>query len=144
MTNERGLDSYRKNKIVAGSPGELMLMLYEESVRVCGVGAGKMEEGDLNEAFGLLLKGQRIVEELLTSLRDEVYPEMVANLRGLLRFAYSRMIEGNLTQDADCVREAEKVLSDLRDIWCVAVDKARSEAFDESEEDAPRGIELSA
>ena len=145
MRNTRGVDSYRKNKVLTGSPGDLMLMLYDEGIRVCALGRKFIDEKNYDEACLNLLKAQRIVEELMNSLKADVYPEMIANLRRLLEFAYSRLMEGNVAQDTALISEAEKVLTDLRDIWRIAIDNAKAEAYESAcAQTTPGNIELSA
>ncbi len=121
-----------------------MLMLYDGAIRFCREGADAMEKDDYDLSFASLTRSGLIIDELAKSMRDDVYPEMIANVRRLLGFAYTRIAEGNLAQEPALIDEAATVLNDLREMWGEAVQRSRSEASDESDDQLERRVELSA
>lgn len=64
-----------------------------------------------------LLKAQDIVAELLACLDVEKGGELAKALGRLYAYIHGRLVESNLRQDAEAAREAERLLSGLRDAW---------------------------
>ena len=45
----------------------------------------------------------------------------------LYNYAYDRLVEGNLDNNFDAIKEATDIITELRDAWAQAMKKAREE-----------------
>lgn len=125
---------YLKNQILNASKQELLLMLFDGAIRFAEQGKAKLQEKKLEESCQLLIRSQRIMIELVTSLDKDVLPgDLYTQLVRLYNFVYFRLIDANLKKDAQRIDEAVRILVHLRDTWSQAVEKDKKERFPEIE-----------
>ena len=53
--------------------------------------------------------------------------EISHQLLPLYNYAYDRLVEGNLDDNLDAIKEATDIITELRDAWAQAMKKAREE-----------------
>ncbi len=111
------LDAYRRQQIETASPVQLIVMLYDGAIRHCKGAELAIEQQDREQARHHLLKAQDIVAELLASLDMEKGGELAGSLAQLYGYIHGRLVEANVQQDPQAVREAGRLLSGLRDAW---------------------------
>ncbi len=92
-------------------------MLYEGAVRFGRQALSAMDKNDHETAFDALMRAQKIVLELSTSLKHEVAPELCAKLTGLYNYIYKQLVEATLSRDPARVREAVELLEYETETW---------------------------
>ena len=107
--------AYLDNKIKTATPAELTLMLYDGSIKFCNIAIMAIEENDNNKANTNIIKAQKIMLELRSSL-DQKY-EISKNLDLLYEYIYSELIEANMKKDKNVLDEVLESLRELRDTW---------------------------
>lgn len=107
--------AYLDNKIKTATPAELTLMLYDGSIKFCNIAIMAIEENDNSKANTNIIKAQKIVLELRSSL-DHKY-EISKNLDLLYEYIYSELIEANMKKDKNVLDEVLESLRELRDTW---------------------------
>lgn len=112
-----GPNPYLRTKIMTASPQELRLMLYEGSVRFCRAGLAALEKNDHEAAFDALMRAQKIVLELSTSLKHEVAPDLCNKLAALYNYIYKQLVEATLHRDPQLVQEALGLLEYETQTW---------------------------
>ncbi|MBF1704202.1 MAG: flagellar protein FliS, partial [Selenomonas sp.] len=60
--------------------------------------------------------------------------EISHQLLPLYNYAYDRLVEGNLDDNLDAIKEATDIITELRDAWAQAMKKAREEKGAQSAE----------
>ena len=115
-----GYAQYQQNQLLTASPAKLLLAAYDGAIRFCRIGAEKMREQRLDEQSANLNKALAIVCELMSTLREDVDPTLVARLKALYTYVIEKIAHANLNQDEDALNEAIKVLSQLRETWAEA------------------------
>ncbi len=107
--------TYQNNKILTASPAELTLMLYEGAIKFCNLASIALEKKDFEKANINIIKAERIIMELRTTL-DFKYP--VANeFNTVYDYIYRRLIEANLHKDSEILEEALQYTREMRDTW---------------------------
>ena len=106
---------YQGIKINTASPAELTLMLYEGAIKFCNKALYGMEQNDIEKINENLLKAQRIITELRTTL-DHKY-EVAKEFELVYDYIYRRLIEANIKKDADILEEALDYIRQMRDTW---------------------------
>lgn len=120
---------YLESRVLTASKEELLLMLLDGAVRFVEAARQKLEDRKLDDFCNSLIRAQRIVSELMTTLRKDVIGEEIYNnLMGLYSFVYRRLVEANLQRDTGMLDEGLKILRLVRDMWREAVEKYRTEA----------------
>lgn len=115
-------------QVLTAPKEQLLLMLIDGAVRFTEQAKARLAEDDF-EGFGnALVRSQRIMIELICSLKKELIGEELYNsLVGLYHFVYTRLVDANLKRDEALIDEALKIQHMLRNLWHEAVEKDRQE-----------------
>lgn len=114
---------YRQNQVALAAPGKLLLMLYNGALTNLKMARAGIEGKNLEQANSRLVKAQDIVYELMLSLDLERGEEIAAGLQALYGYIGRRLAEANAKKDTVIIKEAEDMLSELRDSWSAALAK---------------------
>jgi flagellar protein FliS len=108
--------SYLRNSIETATPLMLIIMLYDEAIKMCALASqdiGINKESVHNK----LIKAQKIVTELTVSLNMEAGGEVAENLKSIYIYLHMRLVEANIENDKEKVNEVHRILKDLREAW---------------------------
>lgn len=128
MTNPAA-EAYKRQQIMTATPEALTLMLYNGCLRFLSEGIKALEEKKYEEANTALQKAQKIINEFRMTLKMEY--EISKQLLPLYNYCYDRIFIGNLKSDLAPIREAQTIMTELRDAWAQAMKKARMERGEE-------------
>lgn len=128
MTNPAA-EAYKRQQIMTATPEALTLMLYNGCLRFLSEGLKALEEKKYEEANTALQKAQKIINEFRMTLKMEY--EISKQLVPLYNYCYDRIFIGNLKSDLAPIREAQTIMTELRDAWAQAMKKARMERGEE-------------
>jgi flagellar protein FliS len=126
---------YQRAQVETASPTRLIIMLYEGAIRFCQLALDAMVKQDLPVQHENLLKAQRIVAELLSSLNREKGGEVAENLARLYTHMLEQLVVANLHDEPEAVKTVQSMLRDLRASW---VEVERLTGKGESEETGNR------
>lgn len=115
--NSKTANPYLKTQIMTASPEELRLMLYEGAIRFGVQAREALAAGQIETAYNCLMRTQKIVLELSTSLNHQLEPELCAKLSALYTYIYRRLVEANLQHDIKPVEEAIQLLEYEKETW---------------------------
>lgn len=121
--NPGGPNPYLRTKILTASPQELRLMLYDGAIKFSRQAADALTAEDYETAYGALMRAQKIVLELSSSLNHEVAPELCSKLSGLYTFIYKKLVEANFQRKIEPVQDALKILEYERETWQLLIEK---------------------
>jgi flagellar protein FliS len=121
-----GVQRYKSVQVKTSTPGELLMMLYDGCFRFLNEAVVALEAGDRVKSGERLDRAYAIVSEFSTSLKHEAYPELCKNLEGVYVFCLSHIVQANIQQDAEMVREVIRILDPLRDAFREAVRQVHS------------------
>lgn len=107
--------TYQNNSVNTSTPGELTLMLYNGCLKFIEQAKRALEEGQLEAKNTAIQKAQAIISELMLTL-DQSVP-VSKNMLILYEFANSRLIDGNIKNDAALFEEASGIIMEFRDTW---------------------------
>ena len=118
-------EAYKKQQIMTATPEALTLMLYNGCLKFIKEGADALTEKNYEAANTSLQKAQNIISEFRVTLTMDY--EISHQLLPLYNYAYDRLVEGNLDDNLDAIKEATDIITELRDAWAQAMKKAREE-----------------
>src|SRR5437870_2747704 len=113
---------YRQTQAETASPIQLVVMLYDGAIRFLSVAREKMDLGDLEVRHNHILKAQRILGELLSTLDTKQGGEVAANLQRLYTYMIEQLVEANLNDKKEPIDLVIRMLRELRESW-VELDK---------------------
>ena len=140
---------YLRTKVMTASPEELQLMLYDGAIRFASQAREQMVQKEIEKAYHLLLKAQRIIMEMNAGLQHEVNPDLCGRLASLYNFIHRKLVEANLTRETEAIDDALQILTYERDTWQLLLEKVKAElaaeeAADSADENAPAAPSASA
>ena len=118
---------YLKTQILTASPEELRLMLYEGALKFCRQAQQQLEVKNYEESYNCLMRAQKIVLELSTSLDHRAAPELCKKLSGLYTYIYKLLVDANMTRAAKPVDEAVRLLEFEKDTWQMLIRRLGNE-----------------
>ncbi len=107
--------AYQDSKILTASPAELTLMLYEGAIKFGNLARMAIEKKDYSKANANIIKAERIITELRTTLKHEY--SVAKSFEEVYEYIYSRLIEANIKKDTQVLEEAIGYIREMRDTW---------------------------
>ena len=121
MSYQRPWNSYRQITTQTASPGQLVLMLYDGSIRFLEKSLSGFEMDDpieFNQTINNnIIRAQTIIGELNSTLNMEQGGELAYTLRRLYGYMDDRLMESNLRKSPEGIRDTIRRLTILRDAW---------------------------
>ena len=106
------LNKYREMEIQTSSPQQLILLLYDEAIKCLKKAKIKVEDEDMEETNQLLLKTEKIIGELMSSLNLEV-GKVATGWFSLYEYMHWRLIQANLERKSELIQEVLLLLQPL-------------------------------
>jgi flagellar secretion chaperone FliS len=107
--------AYKQNALNTASPGELTLMLYNGCLKFIHQADKAMVEQDVERRNMYLTKAQNIIRELMVTLKAE--DEVGKNMYRMYEFILSKLIDANVKNDQQALKDAEGFVVEFRDTW---------------------------
>ncbi|MFK3935998.1 flagellar export chaperone FliS [Alkalihalobacillus sp. NPDC078783] len=107
--------AYKQNALNTASPGELTLMLYNGCLKFIHQADKAMVEQDVERRNLYLTKAQNIIRELMVTLKAE--DEVGKNMYRMYEFILSKLIDANVKNDQQALKDAEGFVVEFRDTW---------------------------
>lgn len=122
------VNTYKNNQIQTATREQILIMLYEGAIRFLNLAKiGLTEEQSVEKFHNNLIKTQRILMELMSTLDLQIGGEMARNLYRLYEYFHYRLVQANLKKDVSMVDEVQNHLRELKDTWEKAIAQAKQE-----------------
>jgi flagellar protein FliS len=108
--------AYRRGTVLAATPAQLVVLLYDGARRFLRQAAIAMHDGEVERAHNTLRRGERIVRHLDGTL-DFEQGELPQRLHAVYLFCLAQLNAARLSQDPAKVEEVSELLGELRDAW---------------------------
>ena len=130
----KSANEYLRTKIFTASPEELRMMLYEGAIKYCRQAKQAISVEEIERSYDCLMRVQKIVMELSTSLKHEVAPELCEKLSALYTYMYRRLIDANLEKQVQPIDEVLKLLEYQKETWHMLMEKTAAESMDDAKQ----------
>lgn len=130
-------NAYLKTKVLTATPEELRLMLLDGGIKFARQGRDGIARKDFEASFTGLSQSRDIVMELITTVRDEIDPELAAKVRSIYTFIYTLLVEGSFEKDVAKVDKAIELLEFERETWAMLMQKLAEERRGQGLPDRP-------
>jgi flagellar protein FliS len=111
--------AYRRGEVLAATPGQLVVLLYDGARRFLRQASMAMRAGEVERAHKTLRRGEMIIGHLDTTL-DFEQGDVADRLHAIYTFCLSHLSDARMGQDATKVDEVSQLLGELRDAWAQA------------------------
>lgn len=112
----RGHQVYANNAVSTKSQGQLIIMLYDGAIKFIERAEEGIATHQIQEAHVNIIKAQKIVNELMVTLRVDT-GEVAQQLLTLYQYMYQQLVQANIKKDAKLLGEVKELLIGLRDAW---------------------------
>jgi len=109
--------TYQAQAVLSASPGRLVLMLYDGTLRFLGHARDALQSPESTPRRIEIIKAQNILVELQATLNHEAGGDHSANLDRLYDYYMRRLLEANIKKIVEPVIEVEALVRQLRDGW---------------------------
>jgi len=124
---------YQKTQVTTASREKVLLMLYEGAIRFTKQAHAAMLAKKIAEKGKYISKATAILSELMATLDFKVGGQLAADLENLYVFMIDKLIEGNITNNPDCLVQVEKLLMTLFTAWKDVVENPRPDGVPSKE-----------
>src|SRR5580693_6852943 len=114
--------AYRQGAVLAATPGELVVMLYDGARRFLRQASIAMREGEIERAHNTLRRAELIVAHL-DGILDFEQGQVAHNLHSIYRFCLAHLNSARLSQDPTKLEEVSDLLGELREAWAQVADE---------------------
>jgi len=121
--NQSGPNPYLRTKILTASPEELRLMLYDGALKFARQARTAIENGKVEEGYNAVMRTQKIVLELSSSLNHQVDAKLCEKLSALYTYIYRLLVDAHMDRVPAKIDEAVKLLEYERETWVMLMRK---------------------
>lgn len=125
--NQANLAMYRNTEVNTANRLKLLIMLYEGTLRFGQRAEEALAAGNLAEKGVMISKMLAIVSELRSTLDHGKAPEVAGNLDRLYEFIHEKLVQANIRNDVQLLRDAMRVLRILHSAWVEVSRKPQAE-----------------
>ncbi|MCW5933023.1 MAG: flagellar export chaperone FliS [Fimbriimonadia bacterium] len=108
---------YLETAVETAHPTRLIVMLYDGAIRFLCQAEEAMLIPDYEKQNHFIVKAQRIVAELMSSLNLQEGGEVAENLLQIYAYLYNQLVEANLNDQRETLEHVRHLLSELREAW---------------------------
>ncbi len=120
------MNQYQNNQILSASPEQILIMLYDGSIRFCRQAIHAMDAGQQTVQAEKISRAMAIICEFSNTLNHEVGGEVATDLDALYSFMTRELTRANLKHDRKALETVEDLLSGLRETWVEAIEINRN------------------
>jgi len=125
LAYNNALSTYKETKIKTAGQGQLIVMLYDETVKQLTRAVElidlnnkqKKDPGRIEQISKAVMKTEEIITELMVSLDFENGGEISKTLFSLYTWFNRELLEANINQDKNRILTVKNMLADLRNTW---------------------------
>jgi flagellar protein FliS len=121
--NPQAARNYLKTRVMTATPEQLQMMLYDGAIRFCEQAAPAIEKKDWETTYQTLSKAQKIVTQLITSLKHDVSPDLCKKLASLYAYIHRKLVEACTKHNMDALVEAIRLLRHQRETWAMLMEQ---------------------
>lgn len=121
--NPKPAQNYLRTRVLTATPEQLQMMLFDGAIRFGEQARLALEGKNWESSYTLISKMQKILIELNSSLKHDIFPDLCGKLASLYNYAYRKLIEANVQHRMESLEEALKIMRFQRDTWAMLLDQ---------------------
>ena len=116
---------YQKTAVTTASREKILLMLYEGCIRFIRQAIVATDEKRLADKGKYISKATAIISELMATLDFKVGGELAVDLENLYVFMIDKLIEGNIENSSESLKQVEELMNTLYVAWKDVIENPR-------------------
>jgi flagellar secretion chaperone FliS len=124
----RAVQAYQTTHIQTQSPLGMVALLYAGAIRFMKAAAEAIERHDMIAKRDAMSRAMAIVAELQNTLNMAEGGEVARSLDCFYSYVTSRLLDANVRQDPDPLRESIQLMSALHEAWATIASPAHAAA----------------
>lgn len=121
---------YHKTSVTTAKKEKILLMLYEGAIKFVRQAQVKMQKNEISAKGQLISKSTAILSELMNTLDFKVGGQLAVDLENLYIFMIDQLIEGNIHNDIERLKNVEKLLKILYSAWSEVINNPQAHQKD--------------
>ncbi len=117
--NPQAAQQYLRTRVLTATPEQLQLMLYDGAVRFCEQAKIALETKQFEQVYLGVTKAQKIVTELISTMKPDLYPGLCGNLSAIYHYVYKRLTEAGVDHNIKSLEESIELLKFQRETWAM-------------------------
>ncbi len=110
-------------RIESATPHRLIQLMMERALAKIGLARTQIRDGKIEAKGNSISDAISIINGLQASLNHSADPRMSENFDALYAYMMQRLLEANLSNDDDRLRETADLLRELKDAWDAIADQ---------------------
>ena len=115
-TRAASTSAYKQGAVLAATPTELVVVLYDGARRFLRQAAAAMEERNVERTHNSLRRAELIIA-YLDGILDQDQGEIAARLHSIYQFSLTHLNAARMSQDPGKLEEVSTLLGELRESW---------------------------
>lgn len=115
--------AYKQQSVMTMTPGQMLIAVFDELIKQLKIAQISFEDNNLPEINRSLLKAQKIITELRTTLNFDY--EISKNLNDIYNFLNRAIINANVKKDPSELDDVLQIVTELRDAFSEAEKSTR-------------------
>ena len=130
MSTNFGANQYKEMAIKTANRGQLLLMLYEATIKHIKKAISCIDKKDIPGRGTAIGKAHDIINELVNTLDFEVGGEIARKLESLYNYMIEQLIKANMEQNKAPLIVIQGILENLLWAWREAVAKVNKQTLE--------------
>jgi flagellar protein FliS len=115
--HNQAAQNYLRTRVMTATPEQLQMMLYDGALRFAKAAKVALTEKNYEQTYHSITSVQKILSELICTLKHDVDPKLCGRLASLYQYAYKKLIEASMKHKMEAMDEALNVLTFQRETW---------------------------
>ncbi len=120
-------NAYLRTRVMTASPEELRLMLLDGALKFARQGREGLIAKNIESMYSGVSQCRNIVFELLTTVREDLDPELASNVKALYTFIYKTLVDASFERDLQKLDTSIELLEYERETWVLLMQKLAEE-----------------
>jgi flagellar protein FliS len=125
--NPQAAQNYLRTRVLTATREQLQMMLYDGAIRFADAARTAIINQDWEGTYKNCSRAQKIINELNSSLKHDVTPDLCSNLAALYNYIYRKLIDASLNHTVESVDDALRMLRHQRATWGMVMEKLGQE-----------------
>ena len=121
--NPQAAQNYLRTRVLTATPEQLQMMLFDGAIRFAEQARAALEKKDFEGKYNNISRAQKIVTELLGSLKHDLSPDLCGKLAAIYHYTYRKLVEASVEHRMDSLDEALRILRYQRETWAMLLDQ---------------------
>src|SRR5271170_2376372 len=92
----KAAQNYLRTRVMTATPEQLQMMLFDGAIRFGEQARIALEQKNWEVSYNMISRMQKILTELNSSLKHDIFPELCGKLAGLYNYAFRKLVEASV------------------------------------------------